>query len=101
VGSVLLAPTPRENTEFAITESPRVGKIALARRLGQPFGENTVATWLDRGRRYLTGAREMEKLNASWDVALADQDVELLGRLLVQTESIFNGGMYDVEAVFR
>jgi hypothetical protein len=95
-----MAPTPRENTEFAITESPRDGKIALARRLGQPFGEHTVATWLDRGRRYLNSAARMERINTNWHHALRDEDVELLARLLGQAESIYTGGMSDIEAVF-
>jgi len=88
VGPVLVAPTPIENTELPITESPRDGKIALARRLGQPFSENTVATWLHQGRKYLTGCAGMERINASWDLALAAEDLAELIRLLLAAEQI-------------
>lgn len=88
MGLAMTPPAPIENTELPITESPRDGKIALARRLGQPFSENTVATWLHQGRKYLTGCAAMERINASWDLALAAEDIAELIRLLLAAEQI-------------
>jgi hypothetical protein len=86
-------------TPFPIAQSERQRRISLCRALGRPFSEATVAIWIKRGRAYLAGASDIQRLNASWDIALADEDVELLGLLLKQAEAIFAGGFYDVEAV--
>ena len=72
-----------------------------ATRLGSPpVTRATNSTWLLRGRQYLTAANEAERLNASWDQAMGDEDVELLAKLLEQVEVILAGGTYNVEAVF-
>jgi hypothetical protein len=100
-GSPEPVPFPvQEPVPFPITESPRDRKVALARSLGQPFSDHTVATWLDLGRRWLNGAADMERINSSWAIALADADVELLGRLLFEAEKVFAGGRFDTETAF-